>query len=191
MKSLAKCLELLQQEGYGNVISASPIDNNLFHWKSVIKGPIDSPFQDTLFTVDVKFPEDYPFNPPKVKFDTKIFHPNIDFNTGEICLDILKNEWSPIWYPQHLILSICNLLADPYLQDPINPEAAAILMQDKKRHEAIVKIYIRPNEPVEQGLGLSRKKYVDTLLVLKDYISSSLYSKICELFNNIKTDQGS
>ena len=58
-------------------------------------GPGDSPYSGGTFVVDVVVPDNYPFVPPKMKFDTKIFHPNVSSQTGAICLDILKNEWSP------------------------------------------------------------------------------------------------
>lgn len=57
-------------------------------------GPTDSPYQGGVFLVQIYFPPDYPFRPPKVQFQTKVYHPNINSN-GSICLDILKEQWSP------------------------------------------------------------------------------------------------
>ncbi|XP_020524389.1 uncharacterized protein LOC18436642 isoform X3 [Amborella trichopoda] len=57
-------------------------------------GPNDSPYAGGVFLVNIHFPPDYPFKPPKVAFRTKVFHPNINSN-GNICLDILKEQWSP------------------------------------------------------------------------------------------------
>lgn len=57
-------------------------------------GPPDSPFQGGVFFLNIHFPADYPFKPPKISFTTKIYHPNINAQGG-ICLDILKNAWSP------------------------------------------------------------------------------------------------
>ncbi|KAJ0113437.1 hypothetical protein Patl1_00554 [Pistacia atlantica] len=74
--------------------SAGPVDEDMFHWQATIMGPTDSPYAGGVFLVTIHFPPDYPFKPPKVAFRTKVFHPNINSN-GSICLDILKEQWSP------------------------------------------------------------------------------------------------
>ena len=75
-------------------ISAGPVNDDLFHWQATIMGPPDSPYQGGVFFLNVHFPTDYPCKPPKCTFTTKIYHPNINGN-GSICLDILKDQWSP------------------------------------------------------------------------------------------------
>uniref|UniRef100_J3L2I9 UBC core domain-containing protein n=1 Tax=Oryza brachyantha TaxID=4533 RepID=J3L2I9_ORYBR len=74
--------------------SAGPVGEDMFHWQATIMGPSDSPYAGGVFLVTIHFPPDYPFKPPKVAFRTKVFHPNINSN-GSICLDILKDQWSP------------------------------------------------------------------------------------------------
>eukprot|EP00039_Didymoeca_costata_P006861 m.94121 g.94121 ORF g.94121 m.94121 type:complete len:139 (-) comp13426_c0_seq6:352-768(-) len=74
--------------------SAGPVGDDMFHWKGTIIGPGESPYEGGIFEVTIRFPVDYPFKPPKVAFTTKIYHPNIAPNGG-ICLDILKQQWSP------------------------------------------------------------------------------------------------
>ncbi|KHN40611.1 Ubiquitin-conjugating enzyme E2 8 [Glycine soja] len=74
--------------------SAGPVAEDMFHWQATIMGPADSPYAGGVFLVTIHFPPDYPFKPPKVAFRTKVFHPNINSN-GSICLDILKEQWSP------------------------------------------------------------------------------------------------
>ncbi|KAL5673499.1 hypothetical protein ACJX0J_017805, partial [Zea mays] len=74
--------------------SAGPAGEDMFHWQATIMGPPDSPYAGGVFLVNIHFPPDYPFKPPKVSFKTKVFHPNINSN-GSICLDILKEQWSP------------------------------------------------------------------------------------------------
>ncbi|XP_065053395.1 ubiquitin-conjugating enzyme E2-17 kDa-like isoform X2 [Rhopilema esculentum] len=75
--------------------SAGPLsDKDPFRWQAMILGPPDSPYNDGIFYLDIQFPSDYPFKPPKVAFNTKIYHPNINSN-GSICLDVLRSQWSP------------------------------------------------------------------------------------------------
>uniref|UniRef100_A0A452ZCT6 UBC core domain-containing protein n=1 Tax=Aegilops tauschii subsp. strangulata TaxID=200361 RepID=A0A452ZCT6_AEGTS len=92
--------------------SAGPAGEDMFHWQATIMGPPDSPYAGGVFLVNIHFPPDYPFKPPKVSFKTKVFHPNINSN-GSICLDILKEQWSPALTISKVILvtiliSICT-----------------------------------------------------------------------------------
>lgn len=105
--------------------SAGPEGDDLFRWEGVIFGPSDSPYQGGVFKVKILFPTDYPFKCPTVTFATKIYHPNINA-AGVICLDILKNNWSPALTVPKILLSICSLLCDPNPNDPLVPEIAHI-----------------------------------------------------------------
>ncbi len=102
-------------------ILLQPVNDNLFHWHGLIKGPPETPFEKGWFKLDFQIDQNYPINPPKVKFLTKIFHPNIHFESGEICLDILKaNYWSPAWTLESLSRAIVNLLVNPNADSPLN-----------------------------------------------------------------------
>ncbi|KAF7833680.1 ubiquitin-conjugating enzyme E2 20-like [Senna tora] len=70
-------------------ISAFPEEDNIFNWKGTITGSKDTVFEGTEYKLSLSFPNDYPFKPPKVKFETTCFHPNVDLH-GNICLDILQ-----------------------------------------------------------------------------------------------------
>ena len=106
--------------------SAGPIDeNDLLKWRATIIGPTDSPYSGGVFNLSILFTDDYPFTPPKIKFINKIYHPNISYN-GSICLDLLKNKWSPALTVSKLLLSICSLLTDPNPDDPLEPNIAYI-----------------------------------------------------------------
>jgi len=84
----------------------------------------DTPYEGGIFHVDIVIPPDYPFKPPKMKFDTKIWHPNISSQTGAICLDILKNEWTPALTIRTALISLQALLCAAEPDDPQDAEVA-------------------------------------------------------------------
>ena len=118
--------------------SAGPVGDDLFHWQATIMGPPDSAYQGGVFFLNINFPPDYPFKPPKVTFTTKIYHPNVNSN-GSICLDILNAQWSPALTTSKVILSICSLLTDPNPDDPLVPEIARIYKSDIAKYNATAK----------------------------------------------------
>ena len=104
-------------------ISAGPKDDNLFEWEATLLGPIDTPYENGVFILDIFIPEEYPLKPPNYIFKTKIYHPNINAS-GSICLDILKNNWNPSLTISKILLSICSLLNEPNANDPLVPDIA-------------------------------------------------------------------
>ncbi|KAF2571776.1 hypothetical protein F2Q70_00001348, partial [Brassica cretica] len=112
-----------------------PVAEDMFHWQATIMGPSDSPYSGGVFLVTIHFPPDYPFKPPKVAFRTKVFHPNVNSN-GSICLDILKEQWSPALTISKVLLSICSLLTDPNPDDPLVPEIAHMYKTDRAKYES-------------------------------------------------------
>ncbi|EUB56203.1 Ubiquitin-conjugating enzyme E2 D2 [Echinococcus granulosus] len=98
----------------------------------------DSPFEGGVFFLDIHFPTDYPFKPPKITFTTRIYHPNINSN-GNICLDILRNQWSPALTISKVLLSICSLLTDPNPDDPLSPDIARTYKTDRQKYDKTAK----------------------------------------------------
>ncbi|KAL0690553.1 hypothetical protein Bca4012_090231 [Brassica carinata] len=90
-------------------ISAFPEEDNIFCWKGTITGSKDTVFEGTEYRLSLAFSNDYPFKPPKVKFETCCFHPNVDLY-GNICLDILQDKWSSAYDVRTILLSIQSLL---------------------------------------------------------------------------------
>jgi len=123
--------------------SAGPIDEkDQYHWQATIMGPEDSPYSGGVFFLNIHFPADYPFKPAKINFTTRIYHPNINSN-GAICLDILKEQWSPALTISKVLLSISSLLTDPNPDDPLVPEIAHIYKTDRAKYEATAKEWVR------------------------------------------------
>lgn len=122
--------------------SAGPTGDNMFQWQATIMGPGDSPYAGGVFFLSITFPTDYPFKPPKVSFSTKIYHPNINSN-GSICLDILRDQWSPALTISKVLLSICSMLTDPNPDDPLVPEIANLYKTDRQRYESTAREWTR------------------------------------------------
>ena len=115
--------------------SAGPTrEDDILAWQGSIYGPEDSPYSGGIFFLDIRFPEEYPFKPPCVKFTTKIFHPNID-DEGNICLDVLKDQYSPALTVSKIMLSICSLLTDPNPNDPLVTEIANLYQNNIEEYK--------------------------------------------------------
>ena len=108
--------------------------NDITKWEATIFGPSDTPYQGGVFKLNLDFSQDYPFKPPTVYFTTPIYHCNIN-ERGGICLDLLKNNWSPALSVSKLLLSICSLLAEPNPEDQLMPEIARLYKSNRKLHD--------------------------------------------------------
>jgi ubiquitin-conjugating enzyme E2 D/E len=107
---------------------------DVFNWEGMILGPSGTPYEGGLFMLEITFPPNYPFSAPKIKFLTKIYHCNINAEGG-ICLDILKNQWSPALTISKVLLSLSSLLADCNPNDPLVGDIARVYQSDRKAHD--------------------------------------------------------
>ena len=116
------------------ILFLGPTQTDPFDWYALFNGPEDTPFEHGTFRLHIQIPEQYPFEPPKVEFLTKIYHPNIS-SSGEICLDILKSCWSPLMTIEKVVLSIMSIMSDANVDDPLCPDIAKEWSRDRKRYD--------------------------------------------------------
>mmetsp|Transcript_7624 Transcript_7624/g.19294 ORF Transcript_7624/g.19294 Transcript_7624/m.19294 type:complete len:171 (-) Transcript_7624:303-815(-) len=127
-KRLRKELQVLKQaKNIDDDIVLQVNPDNLLLWKGWIRGPVDTPYEGGVFQLDIKCGTDYPLAPPTIRFVTKVFHPNVHFRSGDICLDILKKEWSPAWGLQAACRAVLALLSDPDAESPLNCDAGNMI----------------------------------------------------------------
>ncbi|KAK3328069.1 ubiquitin-conjugating enzyme/RWD-like protein [Cercophora scortea] len=144
-RRIAKELADIHNDKDSSGVAAHPVDiSNLTHLKGTFPGPPDSPYAGGTFQVDIVIPEMYPFKSPQMKFDTKIWHPNVSSVTGAICLDTLGTGWSPVGTIKMALISLRMLLESPNPKDPQDAEVAKMMMEHpaqfaQKAHDWAVK----------------------------------------------------
>ncbi|BDA45069.1 Ubiquitin-conjugating enzyme E2 2 [Coccomyxa sp. Obi] len=142
--SSAACLRLLsdlkaitQEPPEG--CSASPTsEENLFVWTATVFGPDETIWEGGIFCLRITFNENYPEKPPRIRFTTDMFHPNV-YSDGTICLDIIQDQWSPCHNVCTILTSIQSLLMDPNCSSPANPEAAALYLSNQAEYNRRVR----------------------------------------------------
>ncbi|XP_046323696.1 ubiquitin-conjugating enzyme E2 E1 isoform X1 [Marmota monax] len=132
--SESSCLSFPSRWDY----SAGPKGDNIYEWRSTILGPPGSVYEGGVFFLDITFTPEYPFKPPKVTFRTRIYHCNIN-SQGVICLDILKDNWSPALTISKVLLSICSLLTDCNPADPLVGSIATQYMTNRAEHDRMAR----------------------------------------------------
>lgn len=137
-KRLWKELEEINKCNSKDYIAGPLSVDDLYNWEATIIGPENSPYNGGMFTLQIKFPENYPFSPPIVNFKTLIFHPCINFS-GRICLDILLDKWSPTFDISKILIKILGLLESPSPKIPFVPQVALILSESKEEFNKIAR----------------------------------------------------
>ena len=116
--------------------------NNIMDFEVEYTPDPDSYWYGGTYLFSFHFPDDYPLTPPKVMCQTKIYHPNIDFN-GNVCLNILKKDWVPTLTLIDCILGVYQLFIEPNPNDPLNHDVAKIMRDNLNQFKDNVKRTLR------------------------------------------------
>ena len=124
--------------------TGGPAGDDLRHWSIMLEGPEETPYKGGVFSIELKLPAEYPFKAPQIKFLTKIYHPNIKTDTGEICNDVLVARWGPTLNIRYTLETIRELLVNPNAEHPLEPDIAQEYMErrgdfNKKAKELVDK----------------------------------------------------
>lgn len=136
-------------------IEAIPLqDDSLFEWVAKIKGLKDSLWEGGIFRIYLKFDEHYNVRPPDVCFHTIPFHPNVDMITGRPCIDFLDDysKWEESYSLSFILVTIQNLLSNPNLDSPVNPEAADMIIHSPHAYRQMVLDCVAASQRVEAGI---------------------------------------
>lgn len=133
-----------EKDQYSKIFSISMVGDNMYHWQSILYGPEDSLYEGYQFKVDIQLPHNYPYAPMTVKFITPIKHVNVN-SKGDICLDILKNNWRPSQNMHSVLLSLGLLLSQPNTDDPLDSDLAELYRTNKKEYAKKIKTFCKEN----------------------------------------------
>ncbi|TFK22922.1 hypothetical protein FA15DRAFT_705929 [Coprinopsis marcescibilis] len=146
-------------------IKIEMIDESPFHLKGSFVGPEDTPYAGGKFEVDIVIPESYPFQPVKMKFLTKVYHPNVSSQSGAICLDILKDAWSPVLTLKSTLISLQSLLCSPEPNDPQDAEVAKHYMTSRGSFEQTARYWAQIYAGAPGGDGKAVKQVDDEVAI--------------------------
>lgn len=139
LSRLVKEFSKFTTEPLDGVTVSIPDEANYYIWTAIITGPNGTPYEGGQYILNIDIPREYPHKPPEVTFKTNVFHPNISPQSGYICLDILKQMWSPAMGIGKVILSILQLLTDPNPNDPLNYNAGSLMKSNVTEYTNVAK----------------------------------------------------
>jgi ubiquitin-conjugating enzyme E2 L3 len=131
-RRLQKELADIRDSGLKSFRDIQVDETNILAWQGLIL-PENPPYNKGAFRIEINFPAEYPFKPPKINFKTKIYHPNID-EKGQVCLPIISAEnWKPATKADQVIQALIALVNDPEPEHPLRAELAEEYLKDRKK----------------------------------------------------------
>ena len=118
------------------------VGDDIFHWECQLAGPSDSPYSGGSFVLKLEFPTQYPFKAPKLKFATKVYHPSVQLESGDICQDVI-GQWGPTLNAKHCLQVVYSMLQSPESDHPLEEEIAQQLREKPKEFEKTAKKYTK------------------------------------------------
>ncbi|XP_041666902.1 ubiquitin-conjugating enzyme E2 L3-like isoform X2 [Cheilinus undulatus] len=125
-------LEEIRKDGLKCFRNIQVDEANILHWQGLLL-PDCTPYDKGAFRIEIHFPSEYPFKPPKINFKTKIYHPNID-EKGQVCLPIIAAEnWKPATKACQVISSLVSLVNTPQPEHPLRADLAEEYTKDRAK----------------------------------------------------------
>jgi len=142
IKRLMTELQTYQSDPNDALLELGPQDDDVMHWQAVMKGVAGTAYEGGIWLLDIRIPAQYPLAAPTIRFITPICHPNVDFKTGEICLDLLKTTWTPAYTISATMTSIHQLLTSAEPDSPLNVDVAQLFrVGDEIGAQSLIRFY--------------------------------------------------
>lgn len=124
IRRLRKELDQVSTFGVTGIKSIGPKGDNILQWSAKLSGPRNTPYEGGVFSLDIEFPDSYPFRAPRVKFRTCVYHPSISKATGQMCSGIIEDEWKPNKNVAWVLKTVSEVLTTPSSSSPLEVEIA-------------------------------------------------------------------
>jgi len=138
----------------GEGIHVFPSPDTLNFWRVLIEGPVGSPFEGGVFALNAIMPDEYPFKPPQITFETPIYHCNVS-DSGKICLEILQDRWNPSLSVPKCLEAIRMMMKEPDPNDALRQWIAELTLAYKKSNGADTRYVEKAAECTQNDASMS------------------------------------